>query len=219
MAMSLRDCIHIEPSSRCTIACPACPRTLHRGEYTIDDCDIDLMIEICRGYSRVVMCGNHGDPIYHPRLHELISGLIAAEPNQKIDIITNGAFRSRGWWKDLAGLLRAGDSVMFSIDGMPNSNHLYRVNSRWESIETAITELRTNSKLYLLWKWILFSHNEDSVCDGMKLASSLGFDRFVMVRSDRYDVGVPAHRPQRPQAEIYTEVETWLESQRAADLV
>lgn len=178
--------LHIEPSTRCTLACIHCPRTIHSELVGIDDIDIDMIVRQCEGVEELSMCGDHGDPIYHPRFHELLESVRAAYPDIRFWINTNGAFRSREWWARLAGILDGRDVVVFSIDGLPNNNHIYRVNSKWEGIEQGVEALRSgNPKLWMIWKWILFNYNENDVMAGMRLAKRMGFNQFKVIGSSR----------------------------------
>lgn len=183
-----RAILHIEPSTRCTLACVHCPRTAYPGSVDICDIDVDLAVEACRGVRMLSLCGDHGDPIYHPRFHELIGAIRSSNPDIAFWINTNGAFRSRDWWADLAGLLDGRDSVAFSIDGLPRNNHIYRTNSRWPTIELGIRTLRSaNPGLSMEWKWILFNYNQDDVRDGVRLAKRLGFNYFTLIGSTRIE--------------------------------
>ena len=177
--------IHIEPTTRCTLACPQCPRTEYIHMVNSHDCDINTMVKACRGFDRVHLCGNHGDPIYHPHFHELIKTLRIGNPSLVITMHTNGAYRGREWWEATAALLNKGDTVTFSIDGLPTNNHIYRVNSLWSSVELGIRTLRANSDAEMVWKWIAFRYNETDVYAGTQLARDLGFDRFQIVKSHR----------------------------------
>lgn len=191
MGAALLNIIHIEPSTRCTLLCPQCPRTEYIDRISPEDCDIDITVKGCRGFDTIIMCGNHGDPIYHADFHGLISSLRADQPHVRFDIITNGAHRSTSWWETTARLLVPGDRITFSIDGMPHNNHQYRINSRWQSIEDAVIVLRKHGlpQLDLTWKWILFRYNEDEVQAGIDLAKQLGFNRFTLVDSIRNEPG------------------------------
>jgi len=101
---------------------------------------------------------------------------------------TNGAFRSREWWQKTASVFNGNDSITFSIDGLPSNNHIYRVGSKWDSVQEAVTTLReNNADLELIWKWIVFRYNENDLAAGMDLAGDLGFDKFLVVRGYRRD--------------------------------
>jgi MoaA/NifB/PqqE/SkfB family radical SAM enzyme len=181
--------LHIEPTTRCTLACPQCPRTAHIDMVKIHDCDISTIVRASAGFNHVHFCGNHGDPIYHPEFHRLMRDIKSSNSNIRISMHTNGAFRSKEWWTETAEILdHPRDSITFSIDGLPTNNHLYRVNSRWSSVLTAINTLRIhNDSLELVWKWIIFRYNETDVAEGMRLAKDLGFDKFLLVKSYRAD--------------------------------
>jgi MoaA/NifB/PqqE/SkfB family radical SAM enzyme len=184
--------LHIEPSSRCTLACPQCPRTECIDSIELEDCDIDSIVKLATGKNHVLMCGNHGDPIYHPKFHELISSIRAAHPQISIGMHTNGAFRSIEWWKKTANILDHRDRITFSIDGLPRNNHLYRVNSKWETIENGIkTIVEYNPDIKIIWKWILFKYNQYDIDAGIELAKKLGFHGFRIVKSVRYTVDDP----------------------------
>lgn len=185
---SLVRILHIEPSTRCTISCMHCPRTMYPSHLAIEDIDIDTVVRACRGIEILVMCGNHGDPIYHADLHGLVRRVRAAHPDIRVCVITNGSHRTVQWWEEFARLLADGDEVVFSIDGMPWNNHIYRVNSRWATIERAVQTLRTtNPRIALTWKWILFNYNQDQVTDGIELARSMGFRHFKVIESTRLE--------------------------------
>lgn len=178
--------IHIEPTTRCTIACSECPRTLFDDRYEITDCNVDIIADNCKSFDSVLMCGNFGDPIYHPQFHELISAIRQQNPTVSIVIITNGAFRSKEWWEKTASLLVDSDRVVFSIDGLPSNNQLYRTNSKWSTIEVGIRTLRELSpNITMVWKLVVFKYNEDQIQEAMDIAKSYGFDRFKVVISAR----------------------------------
>jgi MoaA/NifB/PqqE/SkfB family radical SAM enzyme len=154
----------------------------------LEDCDIDATVKLAEGKKHFFMCGNHGDPIYHPKFHELISSVRTTYPQMSIGMHTNGAFRSIDWWKKTANILSYRDNIIFSIDGLPTNNHLYRVNSKWESIENGIrTLVEHNPNIKIVWKWILFKYNQHDIDEGMKLAKNLGFHGFRVVKSMRYE--------------------------------
>lgn len=163
-----------------------CPRTMYRSMVEIYDCDIGMVVDSCNGIDELILVGNHGDPIYHPRFVEMLAAVRQAHPGISFFMHTNGAFRTARFWEDLSGVLDQRDHIIFSIDGMPHDNHMYRVHSKWEHIDTAIRTLRKSGcSAKLVWKWILFSYNESEVPDGIHLARELGFDHFMLVGSSR----------------------------------
>jgi Radical SAM superfamily len=178
--------IHLEPTSRCTLACPQCARTMRPDLLTIDDIVIDTAVAVCRNFDEISLCGNHGDPIYHPQFHELLIAIRAANPNIAFHMHTNGAFRQPDWWQRSAEIFKQRDIITFSIDGLPSNNHIYRVNSKWETVQSAIEIMRSiNPRIKMVWKWILFNYNQENVSIGKELAERFDFDEFVVVKGYR----------------------------------
>jgi MoaA/NifB/PqqE/SkfB family radical SAM enzyme len=179
---------HLEVSSRCALACPRCPRTMMKGAYEITDLPLAVVERLFpqgTPVQKIILCGNHGDPIYHHRFHDILSylrGLRPAPP--RLSIHTNGSFRDRAWWAETARLLSRNDRVVFSIDGLEDTNHVYRVNARWSTILDGIDECR--GKAGMIWKFIVFQHNQHQVEEAKRLAVELGFDDFNLVKSDRF---------------------------------
>ena len=129
------------------------------------------------------MCGNNGDPIYHSAFHELCQRL--KNNNCKIGITTNGSAKTKKWWTDLTQILDSNDQITFSIDGLEDTNHLYRKNAKWKSIMDAV-KVVNNSKSKMVWKYIVFKHNQHQINEAKDLSVKLGFDSFRLEHSDRW---------------------------------
>lgn len=181
--------LHIEPTSRCTLACSRCERTeiiqkFKKKNFAINDIDIvnlekfiDLPIE------KIELCGNIGDPIYHRNFINLVAML--KQKSKRLTITTNGTGKNRTWWKQLNRLLEPNDTVEFSIDGTPENFTQYRINADWNSILTGIQEsVQGDAKTE--WKYIPFSYNEHTIDQARELATELGIDKFWLDYSDRW---------------------------------
>lgn len=178
---------HIEPTSRCTLECPMCDRTWFYEKFKkrlTHDIDIDHLIRFLSDTSPSVhLCGNNGDPIYHKRFHELCAKLKSI--GSRISISTNGSGKTTTWWKKLCSILSEDDSIQFSIDGLEDTNHLYRKNAKWQSIMEAISTV-TNYNTKTVWKFIIFKHNQHQIEDARKFSQSLGIADFRLIKSDRW---------------------------------
>ena len=179
--------LHIEATTRCQLACPACPRTYAKDKLKISDIDIDVVVKSAREFNLVYFCGDHGDAIYHPNFIEIVRQLKKNYSNIKIYLDTNGSGRKIEWWSELSKLLDQHDKINFNIDGVESNNHLYRKNSRWPSILDALTTVKNNSKCQVFWRYIVFKHNEDTVFEAYKLSKELKLDSFTVIESNRYD--------------------------------
>ena len=67
---------HIEPTNRCTLKCSKCSRLAYDyNKLGYNDIDPDALVHfwkpIAPDIQHVNLCGNHGDPLYHPELIKL----------------------------------------------------------------------------------------------------------------------------------------------------
>jgi organic radical activating enzyme len=138
------------------------------------------------------MCGNYGDPIYHPDLAGLVKDLKSR--GAVISIVTNGSHRKQSWWQELVQELNSDDSVTFSIDGIPENFTQYRINGDWPTIQDAINEC-VAAPCKTVWSFIPFSYNEHHIEQAKQLSQDLGIDRFLINRSARFDEETMHFRP------------------------
>lgn len=175
--------MHVEPTSRCVLACPGCARTwfsdfTHRPfpkhDLDLDDFERFLDCDSSHQIKSFLLNGNHGDPIYYPRLIEMIQKF----RSKNFQISTNGSYMNAEFWQELGDNLLAGDTVYFSIDGLEHNNHLYRKNADWASIMTGISIL-SQSAARVVWKSIIFSFNQDQLGKMEDMAHDLGVEFFA----------------------------------------
>jgi MoaA/NifB/PqqE/SkfB family radical SAM enzyme len=181
--------LHIEPTSRCPLECPACPRTtwkeitkkpVAKNDLSLDALSKFLDCESGAAVDRLLLCGDYGDAIYYPELFNLIKRF----RHKRFDIRTNGSFRTKEFWLELADLLTKDDVIVFGIDGLEDTNHLYRKNSNWESIMTGL-EIMVKSPATVKWQTIAFAFNQNSLQDIKSFAESKGAEFFAM-KTHRY---------------------------------
>jgi hypothetical protein len=130
------------------------------------------------------MCGNYGDPIYHPDLAGLVRDFKTR--GAVVLITTNGSHRTISWWQELVNELSADDCVTFSVDGIPENFTQYRINGDWKTVQQAMKTC-VAAPCKTKWKYIPFLFNEDSIEHAEKLSTDLGIDQFQIVNSDRFD--------------------------------
>ena len=141
--MLSKDWLHIETTNRCTLKCPACPRTVWHNliKRPVAKADLDLNhlqsfldCESMKNLKGFLLCGDYGDTIYYPQLFDMIKMF----RDKAFKIHTNGSRRSKEWWEELNSLLTKDDLIVFAIDGLDKENLKYRVNADWDSIMTGI---------------------------------------------------------------------------------
>ena len=195
---------HIEPTSKCTLECPLCDRTWFYETFkkrNLHEINIDHLVNFVGVNADIDMCGNNGDPIYHSKFHELCKRL--KDNNCKITIITNGSGKTKAWWEKLNKILDKDDKLIFSIDGLEDTNHIYRKNAKWESIISAI-EVFAERECKLHWKYIVFKHNQHQIKDAKLLSIKFKFDHFRLEHSDRW-LGKKELMPDREFVDSYHE--------------
>jgi MoaA/NifB/PqqE/SkfB family radical SAM enzyme len=181
--------LHVEATSRCTLACPRCERTVFMEKFgkknlKILDLDIDRFKQfVDMPIDTIGFCGNLGDPIYHSNFLELVS--VSKTKSASIRITTNGSRKSKDWWQQLVSILDNTDTVIFSIDGTPENFTNYRINGDWDSIKTAI-DVCVASKVKTIWKYIPFKFNENDIDSVKILSEQLGINQFRVEYSDRW---------------------------------
>jgi organic radical activating enzyme len=174
----------------CTLKCPRCSRTEFIEKFPQKWTNKNLNLEHLKSFLdidlngiSVGLIGNDGDPIYYPDILELVKFL--KSKGAIIKLHTNGSYRTIEWWEQFNKLLSSEDIISFSIDGVPSNFTKYRINADWDSIKAGIKVL-AKGPAKVVWKYILFSYNEDTVDEAEKLSIELGMDDFVLVNSDRW---------------------------------
>ena len=186
--------IHLEMTERCNAACLQCSRNINGGEQNphiknrelaLSDIQKFIPKKLCKQLSHIYMCGNYGDPIVAKDTLDAFKYFREQNSNLLLSMNTNASARSAKWWSDLAKIYGDNGYVIFSIDGLKDTNHVYRKNTVWEKIiENAEAFINAGGKAY--WEYIVFEHNEHQVEEARKLSKSLGFQKFVVKKSARF---------------------------------
>lgn len=188
--------LHVEATNRCNAACPQCARNVF-GSFTnpnIDSNDLSLedFKKICtkeflQQIKYVNFNGNLGDPCAHKDLVNIINYISESNPKTMVNINTNGGMKTPAFWTDLGNALKdnIGSAVHFSIDGLQDTNHLYRQGVDWSHlIENVKAFLATGAEAN--WDFIAFKHNEHQIDEAKKFAKELGFAKFFLKKSGRF---------------------------------
>jgi MoaA/NifB/PqqE/SkfB family radical SAM enzyme len=140
----------------------------------IDQIQSNLQIDKLTNLKLVTLEGDKGDPLMHPDIEKIIDIFSQAPSCPEIRVVTNGSIRSPAWWRSLAEKNYPRLTVTFSIDGLEDTNHLYRVGLNFNKIIDNATSF-INAGGNAVWKFILFRHNEHQVDDIIQLSQKLGF--------------------------------------------
>lgn len=187
--------VHLEVTEKCQSGCALCGRydkdgnlnqNLKLSELSLADVRKIFPKEFVKQLDRIYMCGNFGDPIVAQDTLEIFEYFRYSNVNIGLDMHTNGGARSSQWWKDLASIFYNQKShVTFSIDGLQDTNHIYRRGVVWDNIVNAATSF-IGAGGTAHWNFIVFKHNEHQVEQARELADKLGFKKFVAKKSARF---------------------------------
>ena len=180
--------IHLEPTQRCQAQCPMCDRTNNRhmknAEISLNNFMSMVDIDFVHQLNSLLMCGNHGDPIVSNDTLSIFRYLRVNNPKMYLHMTTNAGARDDDWWKELVLILGSRGKVTFSVDGLEDTNHLYRVNVSWEKVEHAM-DVFTQSGGKGIWVYLIFEHNEHQVEEAERMAKLFGLE-FVRKKTGRW---------------------------------
>lgn len=180
--------VHLEPTQRCQALCPMCDRTnnphIENLELTIEQFKHIFYQDFVLQLKNLLMCGNHGDPIICRDTLLMFEYLRETNPNIYLQMTTNAGARNYKWWKELAKIIGKHGKVTFSVDGLEDTNHLYRVNVNWEKIEESM-DAYTQAGGQGEWVYLIFEHNQHQVEEAERLAKLFGLT-FVKKKSGRW---------------------------------
>jgi len=183
--------LQAEITSNCNASCPQCPRNVYGGSTVPnlpithwDTKDLPKMFrdDFVGNLDMVYLCGTYGDPMMHPRVFEIVDWFKQINPRLRIGIHTNGGVGRIDVYRKLALNV---DFVAFGIDGLDDTNHLYRRRVNWNKVmERAEAFISAGGKAH--WDYIVFEHNQHQVEKARTLAATMGFSEFNVKKTSRF---------------------------------
>jgi sulfatase maturation enzyme AslB (radical SAM superfamily) len=179
---------NFEITSYCNLHCPQCSRFdvdgFENKDMSLAHLDFDQIIknlEIPKltNLKEVLLQGDYGDPLMHPKIFNILDAFRHVE---KLQIGTNASLLNKDRWRQLASYKNL--KVVFAIDGLKDTNHVYRINANFDKI-MANAEAFIAAGGQAIWKFIIFKHNEHQVDQARELANRMGFIDFRTQRSNR----------------------------------
>jgi MoaA/NifB/PqqE/SkfB family radical SAM enzyme len=127
---------------------------------------------------KMFMCGNYGDPAAGYYTMDIYRYFRKINPDIVLGMNTNGAVQSTFFWHALGGLFnQPQDYCVFSIDGLEDTNPVYRKNVNWN-------KLMSNAEAFIAaggsahWDMLVYKHNQHQVDECEQLARDMGFRWF-----------------------------------------
>lgn len=188
------ESIHLEISNNCQASCPMCNRNINGGpdnpllsksDWTLSEFKQIMNEEVLAQIKGFFFCGNFGDPMMNDDVLDMIEYSAKVNPNLNIRFHTNGGARKTDWWEQLARVMPKTHTVIFALDGLEDTHHLYRIG-------TNFTTILKNAKAFIdaggraEWCFIRFKHNEHQLLEAQQRAAELGFAQFTVKNSSRF---------------------------------
>lgn len=183
----LRDIkvLHLEPTDVCQAACPLCARETDK-DFRKDRQHHLNMHAILKVFNdsqiaqleKMFMCGNYGDPAAGKYTLDIYRAFRSIKPDIVLGMNSNGGLQNSFWWHALGSIMnQSRDYVVFSIDGLNDTNSVYRKNVNWD-------KLMTNAEAFIAaggsahWDMLVYKHNQHQVDECEQLAKDMGFKWF-----------------------------------------
>ena len=186
--------IHLEDTQNCQAACPMCDRNMNGqginphinlDELTLQDCIDIFPPSFIKQLDTMYMCGNLGDPIVARDTLEIFEYFRWANPNMWLSMNTNGGAKPIEWWQKLAKVFDRKGAVIFSVDGLEDTNHLYRQNVVWKNVERNMRAF-IDAGGRARWDFLIFEHNQHQVEEAENLAKEWGCEKFMKKKTGRF---------------------------------
>jgi hypothetical protein len=183
----LRDIkvLHLEPTDVCQAACALCAREIDT-DFRKDQqhhLTVNQILKVfdqgkIKQLDKMFMCGNYGDPAAGKHTLNIYQEFRKLNSNIVLGMNTNGALQNTLWWHELARIFnQSQDFVVFSIDGLEDTNSVYRRNVTWSKLmQNAQAFIEAGGSAH--WDMLVYRHNQHQVDECEQLAQSLGFKWF-----------------------------------------
>ena len=186
--------IHLEVTQNCQASCPMCDRNMNgKGinphinldELSLLDCVDIFPPEFIKQLDTMYMCGNLGDPIVAKDTLEIFEYFRSHNPNMWLSMNTNAGAKNEEWWRQLAEVFGRMGAVIFSVDGLRDTNHLYRQGVVWDNVERNMRAF-IDAGGRARWDYLIFEHNQHQVEEAEALANEWGCEKFMKKKTGRF---------------------------------
>ena len=189
--------IHLENTQNCQANCPMCDRNMNGeglnphidlSELTLEDCKRIFEPEFIAQLKTMYMCGNLGDPIVARDTLEIFRYFRENNADMWLSMNTNAGAKNEAWWRELAQVFGRMGAVIFSVDGLSDTNHLYRQGVVWDNVERNMRAF-IDAGGRARWDFLIFEHNQHQVEEAEALANAWGCESFTKKKTGRFITG------------------------------
>ena len=177
--------LHLEPTDVCQAACPLCVRETDpafnkRQQHHLDMHKLLQVFDAdqIKQLDKMFMCGVYGEPAAGKHTLDIYQTFRKINPDIVLGMNTNGGIQNTVWWHELGRMFnQPRDYVVFSIDGLEDTNSTYRVNVDWKKLmNNATAYIQAGGSAH--WDMLVYRHNQHQVDECEQLARDMGFTWF-----------------------------------------
>ena len=178
--------LDLEVSSLCNAKCPVCNRRGAGGVknklftetfVSLEDIKNWFPVDFIARLYGISMCGNYGDPMTNPELIPILRYIKSINPDIHLHMNTNASGRDPQFWRDLGEIFKENGILTFSVDGLEDTNWIYRRGTNWKKIMSAMTNyVSTGAKSK--WEFLVFQHNQHQIEEARQLSKEMKIGQF-----------------------------------------
>ena len=203
--------VQIALSTNCNLLCPGCQRTAWDSPRKLNPLitkniflDKQILLDVIQNKAsnsleKIEFVGLIDDALTYPWLLELLQEMLNVRPDLNIEFDTNASLRTPDYFKKLANILNKFPKhfVNFSVDGLEDTNHIYRVGANWKKIMgNAEAFIQAGGRAN--WQFIVFPWNAHQEKKIKKLAKTMGFDNIVVRHNQDLSLNTPQMAKDKP---------------------
>jgi MoaA/NifB/PqqE/SkfB family radical SAM enzyme len=190
LTLNQLEVIQVDFTSYCNSMCASCSRNIDgvsvNSNMPLSHMSFDIWKKIftpkiTKGVVEIIFNGSYGDPIFNPNLIPALEYILSiTDTPPVITIHTNGGLGTPKLFKNIAKTLKkfpVPSHITFSIDGLEDTNHLYRRGVVWNNIMKNAQAFIDEGGL-ARWRMLVFKHNSHQLKDCEQLAYKMGFKKF-----------------------------------------
>jgi MoaA/NifB/PqqE/SkfB family radical SAM enzyme len=178
--------VNIDLSFRCPIECPRCRRQYYYKSRGLavpgKDLTLDDFNKVVKFFDYINFEGQSSDPIHNVNFIKFLEILYCLK--KPVEIHTASSAKPLEWYKK-AFLANPNAEWVFSIDGLPEESHIYRVNQDGVKLFNIMVESKKYLKVRPKWQYIVFSYNENHIDQAIDMAANADVD-FYILQSSRW---------------------------------
>lgn len=185
--------LEVENSTICNARCPQCTRQglgddtswFEHSYLPTEVFEKHIPDDVWKTLDWITFEGTMGDPCAAPNMINIVNAIKNKKSECEVRIVTNGGLKNPQFWRRLARALGDKGHVCFAIDGLADTNEIYRVGVKWD-------KLINNIKAFIdeggraQWQFIVFRHNEHQITQAEALAKQLGFEKISFRKTSRF---------------------------------